>query len=325
MNTDYAWWQNALNGQFGPIHDGQPECGFYRKRDRKGGEYLPVAIWKDDNANWLAKVGERMVDATEIWTWVCKNPVTHAAYLSAVDGEGWPDRDAAIDVPPPPMGDNHPPEEDSLEALREQIDNAKAGAAKYEKIDDDETASTALSLRNRLNELANKADKIRKTLKEPHLQAGKEIDSAWIPLVKDAKSVADAIREALSAHETRKYQAEQKRRREQEEARLKALAEFDAARRAAEAEGKSISDPKPVSETPTEQAPVAPSQIASGYGRAAAVKLVKVARVVDQDRAYLAMRTHPELVELIAKLAQRAINAGHTIEGVEVSEERKVA
>ena len=41
--------------------------------------------------------------------------------------------------------------------------------------------------------------------------------------------------------------------------------------------------------------------------------------------AYQAMKTHPELVRLIAHLAQRAVDAGHEIKGVTVEEERKVA
>ncbi len=35
MQNDYAYWRDALTGKFGPIHDGDPQPGFYRLRRRQ--------------------------------------------------------------------------------------------------------------------------------------------------------------------------------------------------------------------------------------------------------------------------------------------------
>jgi hypothetical protein len=138
-------------------------------------------------------------------------------------------------------------------------------------------------------------------------------------LVKGAKSVADKIKAALSAHENRKLAEEQK-------ARMAALAEARAAeetaRKAAEA-GKPV--PPPV--TPPAPVPPAPepvTQVRGAYGRAAAVKLVRIAVVTDQDVVYQAFRTNPDVVALLAKLAQKATDAGATLAGVTIEEQRKV-
>lgn len=326
----YDYWQNALAGNFGPVHDGDPQPGFYRKRTGKAAGYVPVAIWEQDG-RILALVDGKEVDAAEIWSFVCQYPILEEWYRARMVGQAWPDESAAVtaSLKPPPSGHNNPPT-DEAEILKDQIDAASAGVAEYAEITSDETAAKAQSLRSRLLELSGSADKLREDRKRPHLEAGKEIDGKFMPLVKLAKNGADAIRAALGAHETRKAREAERLRREAEEARQKAereRAEAEAAARTAEAAGQPAPRvPEPVPEPPAPApVPEAATNIRGAYGRAAAVKVVKVAKVVDQDKAYLAMRTHKELVELIAKLAQRAATAGVSVDGVEVTEERAVA
>jgi hypothetical protein len=52
--------------------------------------------------------------------------------------------------------------------------------------------------------------------------------------------------------------------------------------------------------------------------------VVKVATVADQDAAYGYLKAQPELVALILKLAQKAVDSGFTVPGVDITEERKV-
>lgn len=300
----YDYWQNALAGTFGAVHDGDPQPGFYRKRMSRGGPFVPVAIWEHAGAI-IALVDSKQADAAEIWTYVCQYPVTEEQYRNRVSTGKWHDEDAAVtaSLAPPSAGDNNPPQ-DEAEMLAAQIEAASRNAAEYAEIKDDETASKAQSARARLNELSGQADKRREALKKPHLEAGKAVDAKWQPLVKSAKAAADKIAFALGAHETRKAKAEADRKA--------ALAAHLAAHPEA---------PPP----PAPEAPKPPQPIRGAYGRAATVKVVKIATVTDQDAAYHSMKTHPELVTLIAKLAQRAVDAGHVIAGVEVTEERKVA
>lgn len=312
----YDYWRNALAGTFGSVHDSDPQPGFYRKRTMRSGPFVPVAIWEHDG-KMIALVDGKQADADDIWTYVCQHPVTEEAYRARSEGKPWPDEDAAVteSLVPPSVGHNEPPN-DEADSLAAQIEAASKNAAEYAEIKDDETAAKAQSARSRLNELSRSADSKREAEKKPHLEAGKNIDAKWQPLVKAAKAAADAIAKALSAHETRKAKAADEARAKAEAERKAALAKQLAAHPEA---------PQPPAPLPPIPETVAPQPIRGAYGRAATVKVVKIARVTDYDAAYGYLKLHPEMVQLIDRLSQRAVDAGHTVPGVEVSEERKVA
>lgn len=316
--ASYDYWTNALAGNFGPVHDSDPQPGFYRKRLSRGGAFVPVAIWEHEG-KIVALVDGKQADADDVWTYVCQHPIGEQQYHSRVETGKWHDESDAVTalLVPPPAGHNNPPQ-DEAEILKGQIDAATAGANDYENIDDDEVAAKAQSLRSRLLELSGSVDKKREDEKKPHLEAGKAIDAKWQPLVKAAKAAADRIRDALGAHETRKARAAAEAQRAEDEKRRAALAERLAKHPDAPAE---MPAPKP-SPAPSPE-PV--TVIRGAYGRAAAVKIVKVATIKDQDAAYAYLRADKELSALLAKLAQRAVDAGYDVPGVEVSEERKVA
>lgn len=320
---DYSYWHNALAGNFGPVHEGDAQPGFYRKRASKGGPFLPVAIWEADG-KLIATVDGKQADAADIWSHVCDKPVTEEAFRNRSEGGAWPDEDESVtrSLAPPPAGHNAPPQ-DEADTLAAQIEAASANAKEYEDIRDDGVAAKAQSARSRLNELSRDADKIREAQKKPHLEAGKNIDAKWQPLVKAAKAAADAIAKALGAHETRKFQAA-------EAVRLKAEAErqklIEAERQRA-LEASPVTGPQavlPVELPPPSPEPVAAQPIRGAYGRAATVKVVKIATVEDYDEATTYFRNNAEYRALIDKLAQKAVDAGYTVPGVKVTEERKV-
>jgi hypothetical protein len=316
--TNYDYWTNALAGKFGPVHDSDPQPGFYRKRVSRGGVFLPVAIWEHEG-QMIALVDGKQADADEIWTYVCQHPISEQHYHARMETGRWHDESEAVaaSLAPPPAGHNNPPQ-DEAEILKDQIDAASIGADGFAEITDDGEAAKAQSLRSRLLELSGNADKKREAEKKPHLEAGKAIDAKWQPLVKAAKAAADKIRDALSAHETRKARAAAEAQRKAEEE----------ARKAAEvAAAKSPKDtPAPVAPPPpAAPAPEPVTAIRGAYGRAAAVKIVKVCTITDQDAAYGYLKADKELAALISKLAQRAVDAGYTVPGTEVTEQRKVA
>lgn len=320
--ADYTYWQDALAGNFGTVHDGDPQPGFYRKRTGRAAGYVPVAIWEQDG-KMLALVAGKEADSAEIWSYVCQYPILEEWYRARMDGQPWPDESQAVTDSLAHRTDTNNPPTDEAEVLKGQIDAASAGVAEYSDIRSDEAAAKAQSLRSRLLELSGQADKIREAQKKPFFEAGKAVDAKFQPLVKAAKSAADFIRDALGAHETRKAKAAEEARRKAEDETRKAAQKT--ARLAVEAEeaGKPIvvAPPPP---PPPEPTPAPASAIRGAYGRAAAVKLVRVAKVIDQDVAYTGLKTHKELIELIGKLAQRATDAGITLPGVEVEEQRKV-
>lgn len=317
--SDYEWYfaalktPSAIGSKELPVHEGEAKPGFYRKRRHKTGPFDPVAIWRDETGKLVAMIGDKAADAAELWSWVCRHPVTEEAYRAVIDGERWPDE-------APTIGHNSGPADDD-EAIADQIEAAEKAVAEFAEIADDERQAQAQSARSRLNELSREADKLRTAEKAPYLEAGKAVDAKWQPLVKKAKAAADAIAKAMSVYETKKAREEAERRRQAEEARRAAE---EGARKASEPNSGSAGEAPTVFVPEIDPDPVK-TTVKGAYGRAASVKVVKVATVVDQDAAYQAMKTHPELVRLIAHLAQRAVDAGHEIKGVTVEEERKVA
>jgi len=325
----WDWWVTALadpsqiGGKSAPIHEGHPQQGFYRTK-RKGGPYEPVAIWKDDGGAWVALRSGREVDAVDIWTWCCRNPVSREAYDAAVETGRWPDDDETVSaqITPPTVGDNSE-KADETEELKDQIDAALLGVDKYATINDDETASKALSLRNRLNELSNAAEKVRVKQKDPHLEACKAVDKKWNPLVKGAKAGAVKIRDAIDAWGTKKLADQRKKEREAEAARIAA----EQARIATESvTERDEGNPAAVEPEEAKRAPAEPSaQVKATYGKSASVKAVTVVdEVTDWPALAVYMSSHPECRELLLKLAQRAVDAGRTVPGITTKEEAKI-
>jgi hypothetical protein len=332
----YAFWRGALAlvgdcgtlsreqiMQLGGVHENSPQPGFYRK-PRKGEVAQPVAIWMDASGP-VALLGGEMADASAVWTWCCKCPVSHETYTAVRDGAPWPDLAPSVGAAPTAARSNSG-DVDPAEVLRDQIDAAKADLARFEKVTSDEQCAAAQSLRSRLLELSREADKIREKEKRPHFEAGKAVDERYQPLVKDAKAAADAVARAMGAWETEKARKAEAERRAREEAARKA--EEERRRAEAEAAAKNLPPPAapPVDEPAPEPEPVASTTVRGGYGRAATVKVVKVvAEITDQDALYRFMRERPEVIDLLRSLAQRAVNAGHDVPGVTIEEQRKVA
>jgi len=325
----WAWWQAALKnpaaiGKTLPVHDGDAQQGYYRAKNRDK-TFDPVAIFYPEGSDEIvAYRAGREVRPDDIWTFCCRYPVTFEAYTAATEGKGWPDDDATVaaqvKTPEPGIGDNSG-EVDPMETLKDQIDAALKGLEAYQKISDDKTATKAQSLRNRLNELSNDADKKRDELKRPHLEAGKAIDKVWMPIVKAAKEGANAVKASLEAWETEKL----RRRREEER-------KAEEARRAAEEAARQQSPQTKVLEAPKVETQPQPlpdtsaGQIRAGYGKAASVtaKLV-VDEVTDWPKLAVYMSGHPECQELLVKLAQRAIDAGRKdVPGITTTEKASV-
>lgn len=322
----WKWWQDALANpsKIGskelPVHDSDPHQGYFRVRYGKDKPFEPVAIWKDEEGNWLAYRSGREVNAEGIWTSCCRYPVSYEAYNAAVDGKGWPDDDTVVSKqvqpPEPTIGDNSG-EVDPADELKDQIEAALAGMKAYEKVGDDATAAKALSLRNRLNELSGQADKIRVKQKEPHLEAGKAVDAKWQPLVKSAKAGADKVRDAIGSWETEKLRRQREADRKAEEARSAA----EEAAREQHGEAAVIDAPAPAAPVET-----APAPIKASYGKSASVQVKTVVKdVTDWKALAIYMCDHPNMQDLLRQLAQRALDAGRTnIPGITTTEEAKV-
>jgi hypothetical protein len=301
----FSFWQDAIDGHMG-MNTTTPEWGFYKTR-RKDGAWEPVAIWEQDG-KLHAKRGGKFVDPHQVWEWCRSNPVTYEAYEQALAGGGWDDDDPTVAAAMAAGIGHNVGDVDEVDLLRDQIESARQGAAIYSEITSDAMAAKAQSLRARMNELAGTADKRREKLKKPHFEAGKAVDALWMPLVRDAKAVADLIRRAIADYETIKLQE-----RRREEQRLRQI-ELDRQREGVEQAGEPAPPPPPT------------VAVKGTYGRAATVgtELV-VTAITDAQALFAFFHGNAELDQFMIQLAQRAVKAGFSVPGVEVEERARIS
>lgn len=176
----WQWWKLALEQptKIGtailPVRPGEFECGYYRVIDKWSKQWSPVGIWMegDDAVAWR---GDKPVDPLEIFSWCCRHPVTFKAYQQAVNGGGW------ADEPPARIGHNQPRSGDPFETLHieflGEIESLKSAMEK--PIENDDQASYVGILVSRLQSLRARAEKTRMAEKEPHLNAGRAVDTKW--------------------------------------------------------------------------------------------------------------------------------------------------
>lgn len=297
--NDYSYWEKALADpralrarEFRITSDPQP--GFYRTKNGH-----PVAIFWDEGELVMQMSGKDIHahDQEDIWLHCAMRPTSEADYHQYFETGKWADMDAAVQRT---LGDNIRDASD-LDTLWAMLTELMLDAGDYATIEDDETAKRAAGLRNRINELRLKADTVRKVEKEPHLKAGQEVDALWQPIIKDAQNAADRLRKSMSAWET---------------AKLKAAREAEAAQAA-----------KIWPEQGLGAIPEPSAQIRPAYGKAQAVKLVRiVTSIVEPDLLFKFLSKHNTamLEAYMMELAQKAVHQGFDVPGVIIEEQARV-
>jgi hypothetical protein len=333
--NDPTNWQKRLAGEQVPTSPSDPEYGFFRVRERKDGPLVPIAFWFKDGALRCRLNGSNVEEgkALELWPFASAQPISHETYKAVIEGENWPDIDAAVAQQLASTSDGQPRPnanpDDPAESLAAEIDNALAAVASYAKIEDDTKLAASQTARARLNELARKADSHRKELLAPVLRQQRDINATWQPIVQKAEAGAKQINAAQTAwvnEKLRRQRAEEDRiRREQQEAERKAAeAQAKHEEEVRKARKVNIPDPAPPKidpappTVPTVSAPPAP--IKGAYGRAATVRTKQTAIIEDQDAVYAAFKGRDEVRALLLKLAQQAVDAGHDVPGIRKEE-----
>ncbi|ASS53113.1 hypothetical protein E0H39_03160 [Rhizobium leguminosarum bv. viciae] len=330
----WTWWQNALAGTIGPIHDGDPQQGYYRTRF-KDKPWEPVAIWFEDG-KWHAMRGDRQVDASDIWTWCCRNPITYEAYTKAIEGAGWDDEPEA-----PAIGHNLP--SDPFEALQIEFaaEREQAEAFMKKPITTQAEADRAAIWSKRLSTIAKKATDLHKVEKQPHLDAGRNVDNKW----RELKEEPDAISKKLKRHMDAFLQEEARKERErQAAARLEAdriQREADAARVAAEkaaakndndaaavaAQNNAIAEAERLAAQAAQAERDAQARNASAGRTGAKVSLrtFVFAEITDFDALLMALKDRAEIKEVVETLANRAARSGVKLAGMAIRSEQRAA
>lgn len=335
MNV-WLWWQNALAGKIGPIHDGDPQQGYYRTR-YKDKPWEPVAIWFEDG-KWHAMRGERQVDPNDIWTWCCRNPITYEAYVKAIEGGGWDDEPEA-----PAIGHNLPADLTPFDALTHEFASEKEQAEEFMKkpITTQAEADRAAIWAKRLSTISKKATDLHKVEKQPHLDAGRTVDDKWRTL----KDEPDAISKKLKRHMDAFLQEEARKERErQAAARAEAeriQREADAARVAAEkAAAKNDNDAAAVAAhnnaiaeaerlekqaADAERDAQARNASAGRTGAKVSLRTFVSAEITDFDKLLVALKDRAEIKEVVEMLANRAARSGVELAGMVIRSEQRAA
>lgn len=324
--NDWTWWQNALKGEFGPVHDGDCQTGYYRVRRRGRDSDSPVAYWIDP------KTGEQrchldgenfdLQRALEIWNYACKKPITAEMYGERLRTGTWPGESEAV------TRSNNAPDDNSFEGIQAQIDALtseanrlmKAGAATSQAVADE-----ASDVADKLGKLWTKADNARKVEKQPHLDAERDVDDKWRPLTTAAsiyKRLKDAVTEPwLKAQKAAKDKAEREAREAADKA---ARAAEEAARqgnaKAAEA-AQAVADAAAAKVETIAATPIK----AGTRGRATSLRTNKVAEIEDFEKLLIALKDHDDVRAVVEKIANASARAGVALPGMKIKTEQSAA
>ncbi|MGL1921954.1 MAG: hypothetical protein OCD03_13100 [Hyphomicrobiales bacterium] len=98
----YEHWNLSVNGKRPGVQLDEPKCGFYRSRKVKGGPWLPIAIWMQqevdeegnpiDDEYLVATFAGEQTNPDEIWQW-CR-PISEAAFNSLSN----PDQETTVET-----------------------------------------------------------------------------------------------------------------------------------------------------------------------------------------------------------------------------------
>lgn len=81
----YRWHSAAIAGECPPIHDGEPQAGYYKRRMVKGGPWIPARIFVEREID--PETGELASDEVlciEVDGTRRRDPCEHWTYLTAI-------------------------------------------------------------------------------------------------------------------------------------------------------------------------------------------------------------------------------------------------
>lgn len=310
--SDYEFYMARLRGDDVPMPDA-PQSGRYRLparrtegRDGKAPTSWPVAIWRDDGTKKLkVMIGRgRLLEEDSKDTgdaflefsstgWPRCIVVSEQEYRRVIDGGSWADEHDAV------SRSNRAPADDSLDAIKERIEDLAREAAKLIEAGaatSQETCDRAADLANEIAKYEKRADLARKAEKQPFVDGAAAVDQRWQPVI----AAAAVYRRIKLVVITPWLAALDKKRTEDE---FQALARGE-------------KEPHPA-----ERAKVT----AGTRGRSVAMRTVKRVEITDRAALLAHFNDHQKLTELLQTLAETSVRAGVTPPGVKVAETKVAA
>lgn len=123
---------------------------------------------------------------------------------------------------PAPIGHNNPPPHELIGLHVDDLLTTVSDTLEGAEVTTDEQEEALAGLLDEARKAAKDADAKRKDEKQPHLDAGREVDANYNPIIKKAKAAADEIKAKLTPYRVAKQaarDAEAKRIREEAEAK----------------------------------------------------------------------------------------------------------
>lgn len=323
VHPDYQYWTNALAGNLGPISDGDPQCGFYRRRLFKDGPFVPVAIWKDGD-EFIALVDGKAVDASDLWTWVCDKPITEAEYHKVIGGDGWSDEPRKATVP-----SNMP--DDPFEALKIEFAGEVEVADELlsSPVKDQSHADQIAVLTKRLSGIKTKATNLHKVEKQPFLDGGRSVDDKFRDLKEEPDALSKKLKRHLDEFLLEQQRAEQERQRlaREEAARKQRKADEAAAAAAATEDDEATKEAERLA-AEAEQAErdaKARNAAAGRTGAKVSLRTFVSAKITDFDALLTALKDRQEIREVVESLANRAAKSNIELPGMKIVSEQRSA
>ena len=214
MQTDLTFWRSTLAGELNPIHENDPQSGYFRMRSPRGGRWLPVAIWRDSDGILKALRDGSQAHAQDLWTWCCRHPIPYEVYVSVAErGEPWPEdvrtighNSGAVDqvrgsVFPSPAKNHAPVETSAVGVLAATIAGhwraAQAWLADLGPIVNQTQADRVANYAELFGGLEKQGEDQRSADKRPVLDAGRAIDAQWKPVIAAAAEAKTALKKTL--------------------------------------------------------------------------------------------------------------------------------
>jgi hypothetical protein len=263
----------------------------------------------------MCVVGADTQRADEVWIYCCREPISEAVYRSVCAGERWPDDAPLAKNHVERTGDVHT---DLLAELAAERELAESLLRK--PIATKDQADSAAVWAKRVAAIKSRADGQHKVEKQPHLDAGRDVDNKWRDIREGAESLAKQLKRHLDTWliEQDRQEKERQRKARDEADRIQREAD-EAARRAEEvkikaeagiasdferetaAEADRLADMARAAQRDTE----ARTTGAGRTGARVALHTYYVARIVDYSQLVLALQTEPEVREAVEKIANR--------------------
>jgi len=89
----YDWYTSSMRGERPAVHEDDPQCGWFKMREKKSGPWVPVRIWLHQPVENYQLTGpevlrgsvgtfsdDREADPVKMWTRCAKRPISPTEY-----------------------------------------------------------------------------------------------------------------------------------------------------------------------------------------------------------------------------------------------------